>query len=1506
MVNKSNDQIMIYGKKYNIIETCATSALRKVYKVRDEQNVTYYIKEVKKASSTGSNELENNAAVILDEEAENNSNYFFQTEKLAETDTASYFRIITEAGDPLDRLREKWFKVLSGDAYLSAVVKLMIEVAEALEYMHNEKGLLHIDLKPQNIYAVGKGVDRKIKLLDLGSALPVDRLKGGDDSFAYIETTSEFQSDFLVMLLSCNNSVLLRRLERELSVRDDIFALSCVMAYMLVGEPHAKDIVISRCNRYCLNKLNEILVSAQQGHFFTACGETFECGVYGNVSLIKNDLEILSDALHNKGLSKTIMLKKGREYFDGLLRNRRRRIIPEMIPRLHAENCDSGDINTVDKLCEALKSEKHNISIFCQGGSGKTFLMYDVFRKLSDAVDPSVIPIYLPLGNIGAGEKCVFDAIAEAYTGINKEDLADGMTKSQKLFDFMKTSDLRFAILADSLNETPASDPLLRGYAIENLNQLAQWENISVVMTSRYRELSVSGFEYYTLEPLDEEYLSGCVEGYDSLNKTLRELLRVPFNLCLYLGLDDAPKRKQITNSADLIQANIDEIKSKTNSAVTLNESAFIFDCLFPILAYKMSKSNAMLFTLSDATESALECCWLFDGSTHSTVCDTIKNGTNRFVKRMTSYLRDYEIISFSDCDGTVFEVSHENHRNYFATIGWMLTAERFKVYHNREGEFLNEDTFSIPVVIHSFFRDIVLKKDASIKEACKNVSISNETAQITRQKPLRDNYFDSLFDKTTRGMLHSRSAAGFNNTVLNLMKRAFAYEENGTTMSYFRHDFSELDLSTADFCGSVLDHCDFSGSYMYRRPFGMEHFPERPDLMWNNEDKVTVLYRNGYIRTTFFNNAVIRDREVEPFDACAVDAERIFLLRSSRPRKSIKQHGFITIGEISEYNTDTLKKIRSNELSVPKSAFNALTLRGIFRKNALWEFKIYKAFLYKKEYILFFVSQLMVCFSINEAEFVFYQRDKLFCPSIQSENHFCIPIKQYVFRNSLEVFRTNQDSKYLVLFDKTVSTDDSGTFCDQMNRAIRTDDLKTDYTFTVLLIDVRNSETPVRRYGPFSTDLFAKYGETVDIISDDFGVYAIVIKDSELTVFELCLESGTAKHTDVCFGKKYYSVIKSQRTKIHDREKQKADGKEFISQISIVVGEQRQHQLYEVSYRSGLDDSMLSLNDSAFCLFNDSKLMVGKLDSALQNTGCFIPDLTFPFYSCHTKLLCQDDNRTVAIYSSNSPGYHYNFIEHRFVKKPAEEKTVNPLKSRLTPKYLYRYFSDNGVTVGSKRGMPVYSEDSLHNMPGRFLLCKGSWRVLDDSGFPQGSKRFELREKLKTALKSSHDMLFVYCIELVYQRYLFACAVHKNAMVADYDSDDVCVDTFLILDLETDRLSRIKNPCPFIPSGIFDTEDDFIFADTGFPKRGDCIDYVYLMKQNHVIELCFDLRNDRAVITHDSELLPYVKMFDCNFTDVDIMISSPSVVEESYSSEKIDRIKHDILRTWKENNLKD
>lgn len=99
------------------------------------------------------------------------------------------------------------------------------EVAKGLAYMHNEKKLLHGDLKGANVLIIGDF--ETVKLCDFGVTIPLDDNLKADPKVQYVGTEPWSAKEVID--------------EEEITEKADIFALGCIIFEMLsMDTPHAE------------------------------------------------------------------------------------------------------------------------------------------------------------------------------------------------------------------------------------------------------------------------------------------------------------------------------------------------------------------------------------------------------------------------------------------------------------------------------------------------------------------------------------------------------------------------------------------------------------------------------------------------------------------------------------------------------------------------------------------------------------------------------------------------------------------------------------------------------------------------------------------------------------------------------------------------------------------------------------------------------------------------------------------------------------------------------------------------------------------------------------------------------------------------------------------------------------------------------------------------------------------------------------------------------------------
>lgn len=103
---------------------------------------------------------------------------------------------------------------------LQASLKIIKEVASALAYMHSG-GLVHADIKPENIIIGGTKGDPKVKLVDFAIARPSGQRVTGEGEERYFGTTGYISFDRM-----CGSPP---------DKKSDLYALGVVLKQMLLG-----------------------------------------------------------------------------------------------------------------------------------------------------------------------------------------------------------------------------------------------------------------------------------------------------------------------------------------------------------------------------------------------------------------------------------------------------------------------------------------------------------------------------------------------------------------------------------------------------------------------------------------------------------------------------------------------------------------------------------------------------------------------------------------------------------------------------------------------------------------------------------------------------------------------------------------------------------------------------------------------------------------------------------------------------------------------------------------------------------------------------------------------------------------------------------------------------------------------------------------------------------------------------------------------------------------------
>ena len=1452
-------------------------------------------------------ELRINSIVFSEQDKETNSAYFFNFErKQSICNRVAYYVIDTVEGYTLDRLYDHLHmkdNINDADELVRIAVEKTKLAAEALGHLH-QKGVLHLDIKPSNIYSVG-GFDSEImhiKLLDLGSAMLSSELGGAEFS----GSTNGYCSPLMRRLQDPDiqsNRKAANELIGKLDFRDDIFGLARVLIFLLTGTTKEEDLNNLECNRYYKSLLQKIVRRASEGKTIRYEGKDRNCGDYRSCEDFIQALNELSDALNNKGLSEIIMLKKGREYFDGQLRNRK--IDENMIPVLRSEDEETNCFATVTELCEELIAKKQNIFIYSQGGAGKSFMLYQCFLYFSNLenFNTNYVPLYIPLRDVFENikededkENAVYKYILKHYTG------ADDVSKIK---DYLNISEAKILVLADGLNEITKN----RQSVISNLEELSKKNNVSVIVTSRYREMQFAYFSQYELADLDERIIRSKVNDFDSLPIELKELLGTPFNVNIYTGLSEESKHQTIRTASDLIEANINDLKKKLfkkyTSEVEDNTIDYLFDVLLPVFFYYQSIENSLSFSIEALEIMAVQLSELFNQVTdnnerihYALALANISNNSAMYTRFAVGIMSDNDIIMKKDVND--FEIAHENVRNWFGAKGWMIIAKKYKLFNKHEDKDIYLSNLFPPVIILDYMIELIKKENERSK---------------------RD-YFDSLFDHTTRFDLHNENAAVFNEIIVHVMQSIKA--------DLFHRDFSSLDLSRCNFSGKRLVSCDFSNALLSETSF-LPFTTSHPIGVWNNDDMVIAFFPEGVLRYIWINTGVTYTVTVSPFDQFFIKDEIIVLFKSKIDPTTNLSKKAILFGEINKYNLYSHKKIETVNCFIPlddvlndqSSSTNQLSISISILCE---EFRPQSISFDESGRLFVFTHYAVFCFSESNFDYL----GKYSFPFGKDTNSIFYTYMDYnnPYNRNKKIARSITSipllHKYSVVFFN-------------------------DNEFFVVKINPLDSSEAVSFYGPFCESIFSKYGLLIGITVHSNSVITLIEQDNASILYYFIPETGlvlpfkSETQTDV---KEYSSVY---------------DHKKFFKVYSLFNGESTIITIPESQVLNDyFNDFKLSCTKNTICLLSYSKQKYTFAVMPLSGTSNnkLIKPCVSQTYNIVDKffIICQVLKDRFLLETDNGRiSITYDIHRHKLMKYSDEDESFIPPdydevsysligteQYKYSTRYLrdldyqqHNYITDDLYDSFHSLAIEYNFEDCLTIEPGMFRVasklndvvglmrnqisrikrslfarrdnndnnCDSLENNSVDQEIPNSSKKVSLRDYYNKSFgRATFGRicgLNIFQMICVYNRYIMACCETLN-FSEKHTSEHIVL---LFLDLKTNKLTRIDTGLSFDYRHCLGSKY-FIWMKTDESFDGEHIKNLFYMDHDALFEVSVNLRRSSFCIEHCTILLPNIELENCLFNNTDLVLHDKlcNAYRQKGISDEV--IKERFLNAFRENNI--
>ena len=585
------NDILVLDKKYIVTKTLNSGGTSVCYIVKDDNGITYVIKEYYPQNlldrfalirnndgllefSSSTNESDRQAftdavnrqiiveaqlnKIILDD-GENNSRFVFAFEPIDSNAkiATQYAKVNTESG--------KCLSEFGGNLELGDIINILDQIVLSIHSAIHCKKYLHLDIKPDNLY----WCEDRIRVLDLGASVQQGRQNFQDimNSPGY-SGTEGYCSPLLQEIYNKRQTIAemsyfytdehdaqkLEELVAQLSVKDDIFSIMRCFLYLIFGCSYgvlvekysdlnsADELDIIRQALLDCDKIDNLYVD----HIISMLQKAKNTGYD---TLIESDSETCSlmadiialrEICENKGYHEEIVISKGKRFLKNIFQNRHITISNEILPFISYKSADGEEIS-VSSLTDVIDSfQKDNIRLFtltANGGYGKTVTLLNYAQNCFKRCQKSEIPIplFVSLNSVENTKHSLLEYIDNIYFS------GEGHEQLQRFFE---TSGRNFILLLDGLNELDSNS---RSNITQQILFLSKCKNLFIVISTRIDledfELlaNFSQFQRLVLEKLNskqiEKYVKKC--NSENVSETLMQILSTPLNLTLYFQTAD-------------------------------------------------------------------------------------------------------------------------------------------------------------------------------------------------------------------------------------------------------------------------------------------------------------------------------------------------------------------------------------------------------------------------------------------------------------------------------------------------------------------------------------------------------------------------------------------------------------------------------------------------------------------------------------------------------------------------------------------------------------------------------------------------------------------------------------------------------------------------------------------------------------------------------------------------------------------------------------------------------
>ena len=288
-----------------------------------------------------------------------------------------------------------------------------------------------------------------------------------------------------------------------------------------------------------------------------------------------------------------------------------------LLPQIISDNPGSGGKYSYLANIAVEGSPAESVTLLCgEGGSGKTYLMFDCYRTLLE--EDGVIPFYVPMAQLARADKSpVLHYVFDHYFAKSGWEREINLFK-QNIAALLEDGGLTLVFLLDAYNEYAYTAQESSIHAVEDeILWLRGFSNVRIIITSR----SGKGFDnacIYRTEKLDMKCVAEYLEAYkptanidiwDAANEKVMELLRLPIMLTMFAMTYSPGKSGEKEAEINRIKKHSDILEMCVNKQLgTLRNhqtAPYVLKVLLPLLSNEMDRLRIRRMKRREAGEHA-------------------------------------------------------------------------------------------------------------------------------------------------------------------------------------------------------------------------------------------------------------------------------------------------------------------------------------------------------------------------------------------------------------------------------------------------------------------------------------------------------------------------------------------------------------------------------------------------------------------------------------------------------------------------------------------------------------------------------------------------------------------------------------------------------------------------------------------------------------------------------------------------------------------------------------